>query len=276
MSEKLTSDDLRRVNNCEYYTRAKEILENIEVYKDVAVDEVYFIKTKDWEGKEEYVTGGWNDDPAKFMVFYKDKDGFAFVKRIISGGKLGKEVTCLNTTYNIKDYWLEADPDYVNSILLENEEGYDPLAASKKIASDKNKARRRNKKLEITFKTLKEACDYIETLKVGDVIYDTNTSYGSGLIAWEIVKMTASPTDKTPQQLWPSRASKTIYGNTYEDQLHNDNNIKKVIRVDIKIKGSIPKSRHYNVHNRTITAYDFMEDRYRKYYKNKPYTVDDV
>ncbi len=53
----------------------------------------------------------------------------------------------------------------------------------------------------------------------------------------------------------------------------------KVIKIIIEEKGNSkhrPKSRSYVHTPDSLTFHDFMKDRYRKYYKVKPYTVDDV
>lgn len=267
MSEQISKEDQNRVNNCEYYLKTKQTMKNAEVYKDLAIGEVYFIKRKGYNGEEEYVTGGWNNDPAKYMVFHKD-DGFVFVKRIIANGKMGKEVTCLTTEYDVGHYWLEADPDYVNSILLENEESYDPLAASKKLASDKNKARRRNKKLQINYKTEQEAFDYIKTLKVGDTIYDTISAYGSGLLTWDIEDITHRPVD-----------SKNIDPHSWRsnpDKEHRAHGFKEIYVIHLKRRETkSPKERRWEDEKKDVTFRDFKGG-YRSYYHTKPYTPSDV
>lgn len=272
MSEELSKQDKRRVNNCEYYQRTKQVMKNAEVYKELEVGEVYYIKCKDYEGKEVYHVAGWNNDPAKYMVFHKD-GGFVFVKRIIANGKVGKEVTCLTTTFNVDDHWLEADPDYVNSILLDNEEGYDPLAASKKLASNKNKARRRNKKIEVIFKNENDAFNYANSFKVGDCIYDAETSYGAGIVTWEVTNIIKRKTDKKkPTDRWARGV-----GSTDADRTHNSYGLKDLVAIDVKIKGGkAPKTRRWIKTSKTITFYDFLEKSYNKWYKSKPYTVDDV
>lgn len=274
MSEQLDKEDQSRVNNCDYYLRTKQVMKNAEAYKGLEIGEVYYIKHKSYNGEETYISAGWNDEPAKYIVFHKD-DGFVFIRRIIANGKMGKEVTCLTTAYNVDEYWLEADPDYVNSILLEDEDGYDPLAASKKAASDKNKARRRNKKLEIAFDDYVDAHAYANTLNVGDLLYDADTTYGSGLLTWKITAITKRPTDqyKLKDRYFGSGEA----GSTHEDRLHNRYNLKDLVAIEIKIKDKkLPKSRRYENAEKTLTFDDFRKNTYRKYYKNKPYTVDDV
>ena len=94
MSTELSKDDKKRIKNCEYYSLSKRIMKDHEIYKNVNIGEVYFIKSKDYDGNDRYVTGGYTRDPAKYMVIHKD-EGFIFAKRIIASGKLGKEISCL-------------------------------------------------------------------------------------------------------------------------------------------------------------------------------------
>jgi len=271
MSEEVSKEDLRRCNHCDHYLKTKQIMKNAETYKELAIGEVYYIKYKDYQGIEVYETAN-TDDPSKFMVFHKD-EGFVFVKRIIASGQLGKEVTCLTTTYDVGTHWLEADPDYVNSILLADEAGYDPMAATKKLSSNKNKARRRNKKLEIKFNDTTIAYNYVDTLKVGDRIYDANTSYGSGVLTWQVTKVDKRKAnhDKPTNGYYRNNA----IGSTNEDQLHNKYGFKDLVAITIKIQGDKPKARRYESDERIVTFDDFTKS-YRTYYKNKPYTVDDV
>lgn len=264
MSQTISKEDLTKVKNCEYYLRTKQVMKNAEVYKNIQVGEVYYIKHKDYNGKEEYVSAGWNADPSKYIVFHKD-GGFVFIKRIIASGKPGQEVYCLTTQFNVDEYWLEADPDYVNSILLQDEGSYDPFAASKLEANKKNKARRKNKKLEITFDNSQEAYDFVCSLKPGDVFYDSYTTYGSSIVAWEVTNVNrrkARPKDS---------------GFSVEDAYHVRFGFKDVVEISIKVKDkNLPRKRQYMTTHDTLTFKSFLKEGYNRFYKVKPYTVDDV
>lgn len=251
-------------------------MKNAEAYKNLQVGEVYYIKYKDYNDKESYVTTGWgNDTPAKYMVFHKD-EGFVFVKRIIASGNLGKEVICLTTTYDVGSHWLEADPDYVNSILLENEEDYDPLAASKEMTAKKNRARRKNKRLELKFDEPQEAYDYIKKLRKGDKLYDCSTAYGAGIIEWVVNKVSVRATDKSPNTSYSWDTNRSIPGRTPVDQEHNKYGFDQIVEVEIQIVGEPPKSRRWAGPKETIHFYTFVNKYYSTYYDSKPFTVDDV
>ncbi len=274
VQEELSKEDKRRVRGCEFYSKAKEVIEAHEKYKDLALGEVYFIKYKGkYSTDHKYVTRNYgNDKPSKFMIFHKDKEGFVFMKRINANGKLGKEVLCLTTQYSEPCYILEPDPDYVDSILFQSEASYDPLKSEKELNKNKGKARRRNKKLEITYKDAKDAFERIAKYKVGDKLYDAGTSYGKGIMEWEITGIEARPTDQTENTPYPWNDTKVI-GNTSEDQSHNNYMLPDLVILDIKVISS--DRRRWTNSDRKVTFEDFIK-RGHIYYENRPCTTDDV
>lgn len=243
-----------------------------EEYKQLNVGEVYFLKKKRRDGSYQYSSRNYGDQHKdKYMIFHKDDEGFVFAKRINASGKLGKEIMCLTTQFH--DWELEPDPEFVESIIFQNEEGYDPLKAEKEINSKKGKARRRNKKIEVRFEKAKDAFDYISKLKVGDVLYDCATAYGDGLTEWKVINVEHRKTDKTERkQGW---MNKIVKGATREDQLHNQEGLDDLVKVEIQTSAP-PKSRRWMGTERTLTFYDFHSKYSYTYYDQKPYTLDDV
>ena len=267
--EVLSKSDEKRVNSCEYYQMIKNIMASHESYKNIEVGEVFYIKSKyNYGGKNEYRyvsrNGGGKD---KFMAFYKDVDGFIFIKRINATGKLGVEVQCLTTQYPAPRYEVESDPDYVDSIIFEG--GYDPLVAEKLITKKKGQARRKNKKLEINFKDVMMAYNHIKTYSVGDIIYDLETTYGTGLTAWKVTNIITRPTDKTPPS-WQGR----LPGNTDNDQDHNRHGFNECIELEITAINP-PSDRRLYKKVETIIFSNFYKVNWSKYYSEKPFTVED-
>jgi len=269
--DELNRDDKRRVKNCDYYIKTKQVMKNAVVYDKLSVGEVYFIRYTD---TNKYVTSDWSgQSPSKFMVFHKD-EGFVFIKRIIASGKLGKEVSCLTTSYYVNEYYLESDPDYVNSILLQDENSYDPLAASKKIASNKGKVRRKNKKLELAFNKPEEAYAYIQTLSVGDLLYNATTTYGTGVVAWEVKSVCVRDVDQTPQIDW--RGNKDTNGNSSDDQAHNRHGFVDFVSIDIEATSVIPSQNSWaTATKKTLIFNDFLA-KWHRYYHSAPFTLDDA
>lgn len=270
MSTTLTKEDQDRIDNLECYQRHLNINKNLEYYKDLAIGEVYYIKFQDWNKQWRYETTGYGKTKSKFYVFHKDDDGFVFVKRILASGRLSKEVICLTTSYNHNEHVLEADPNYVNSILLENEDGYDPMAEEKAITAKKNKARRKNKKLELNFKDDKEAYEHMKTFKVGNRIYDCDTAYGSGMATWEITEVIKRKTDrKKDTQSWYRHDTP---GSTEADREHNRAGFKNLIVCKIKCVDN-DSNRTWGLGMRDLTFHDLT---WRTYYKEKPYNPETV
>lgn len=268
----LTKEDEKRIIACDNYKLTKSIMKAHEEYKQLNIGEVYFLKRQRKDGSYQYSSRNYGDHKDKYMIFHKDDEGFVFVKRINASGKLGKEIMCLTTQFH--DWELEPDPEFVESIIFANEEGYDPLKAEKEINSKKGKARRRNKKLEVKFEKAQEAFDYISELQAGDVLYDCSTAYGEGVIEWKVVNVEHRKTDKTEKTV--GFMNRYVKGNTREDQIHNEQNLDDFVKVEIKAQ-AIPKSRGSWISpDRTITFNDFYSKYGCVYYDKKPYTLDDV
>ena len=263
----IQTKNIFKIHKCEYYKKTKSIMASHKKHKEIEVGEVLFIKSKVYDDSWKYVSRnrGGKD---KFMVFYKDADGFIFIKRINAAGKLGVEVQCLTTQYPPPRYEIESDPDYIESIVFDDGKGYDPLAAEKLQTKKKGQARRKNKKLEINFNTNKEAYEHIKTYNVGDIIYDCATTYGSGIIAWKITNIIKRPTDKT-KQTFP----RYTMGATNEDQQHNKHGFSEVIQLNIVATNSSQDRRHSS--KSRIIQYSNFCNSYYKYYKEKPYTIED-
>jgi hypothetical protein len=276
VQDELSKDDVKRIKNCDYYEMVKNIMKSHEEYKELKIGDVYFIKKLRYGTEWKYVSRAYNGKKDKFMIFHKDEEGFVFAKRINANGKLGKEVHCITTQYPAPKHVLEPDPEYIESIIFAEEESYDPLKAEKLVTKKKGQARRKNKKIEIGEEDALAAFKLISQYTVGDKIYDSGTSYGDGIMEWEVVKVEARKTCKTKVEgRWindPPRIGKTA-----QDQAHNRNNLDDFVQIDIVCRHDKPKSRRWTNTGRSLTFDDFIKSRYKNtYYKVKPYTLDDV
>jgi len=83
--------------------------------------------------------------PERHVVVHRDSYGLVYTKRLMSNGKLTKTVTCVTAESN-KHGRYDYDPEHVESILLGEEDGYDPLEKNREMISKRNKIRRLNKK----------------------------------------------------------------------------------------------------------------------------------
>lgn len=267
IQDELTEEDKKRMARCDHYKLANSILESIEEYKDMNVGEVYMVHRVYKSGSKKPISRTYGGQPDKFMIFHKDENNFVFAKRITANGSLGKEIICMTTQFLSNMYEVTPDPEYVDAIILSNEDNYDPLKAQKDINSKKGKARRRNKKLEIEAKTFEDAYAKIKELKVGDIIYDADTAYGYGTIEWKVIEVDVRPVNKSPTK-WMSHR----LGNTYEDQQHNDYKFPEVVEVKIEAQHELPKCRKYVDSKRSLIFRDFY---WGTFYHSRPYSIED-
>lgn len=265
----LNDEDKKRIKRCDNYQYAKNIMASHVEYKELNIGEVFLIKYKRYSTGNEYsyMSRTYGGKPNKYMVVFKDDEGFAFVKRINASGKLGKEVYCLQTQYPMPTYQLEPDPDYVEAIIFEDEAGYDPSKVEKENTKKKGQARRKNKKLEISFDNQDKAYEFIESLNIGDKMYDSKTSYGDGVIEWTVTNIEEGKVD----------SSKTVRWGYDPNTIHSQAGFDKWYNVTIECnKDKLPKNRRWTRPARKICFTDFLKARRQKYYKTVPFGLEDV
>jgi len=257
MNISLSADDVKRIERCDYYLRSKQILESYKHYIDMQIGEVFVIKHQGGS----YITRG-DGLTAKFIVVHKD-DNFIFAKRINASGNLSVDIECLTIEYPQPLYQIELDPAMVESILLDKGD-YDPALENKKLQAKKNMARKENKKIQINYVDPKEAKAHLDSLKVGDHIYSASTTYGKAITEWTVKSINKRPTDKTKSNSWGT----TTYGNTYEDQRHNEHNIDSFTLIELSESSSTWTSK--------ITFLNFMSTTYSPYYRSVPVSIEEL
>jgi hypothetical protein len=277
--KELTVEDKRRIQKCSNYKAAKNILHTHRSHAELKLGEVYLIKYKRRSSDEHYtyVSRGYGvEKPDKYFVFHIDEEGFVFVKRINSDGRLGKEIRCLTTEFAQPKYQIEPDPEYVEHIIFQTEEDYDPAREEKELKKKKTRARKENQPKRAEFDTAAEAHAYLKTLKVGDKIYDCKASHGEGVMEWTVTKIETRPVDKTQKADWNNNI---YYGNTPHDRKHNQHNLTEFVMLDIVCNHDRPKVRRWVGTNRRVIFDSFLKrkgKRYGIYYHTMPTTVEDV
>lgn len=180
----LTKDDLNRIKNADNYQMCKQIFETKNNNTEYEVGTAVYVRRKD---SNKFVGQEYDNSspPDKYIIIQND-EGFLFAKRILASGKPGVAVTCLTIDYKNNYYELVVDDEYVEAMLLDNQEGYDPTSAAKSLASRKNKATRENQKKRIVFDVAADAYAFIKTLKVGDICWGADYTYGAGLTEYRV------------------------------------------------------------------------------------------
>jgi hypothetical protein len=258
----LTKEDLDRINCCDFYSKAKEVIQSTIDYKEYEVGAAIFIKRKydnkvissDYEGKM----------PEKYIIVQND-NGFVFAKRINANGKPGVAITCLTIDYGSNSYELLIDDSYIESMLLDTQDSYDPLADAKGLMKKKNKAARDNTKKRLIFDTSAEAYAFLKTVQVGDVFYTSDYLYGTGVTEYKV-----SDIEKRPA----NAGSGSGWSRNYGDQEYIKNGFKEVINVNLKVVSS---TRRYS-YDEKIEFRKIAKDcsPYTFFFQTRPVSPDDI
>ena len=260
----LSPEDMQRVNGCEFYLRTKEIIASCEEYRPLEVGSAVHIVRKsddkiistDYEGKF----------PEKFIIVHND-NGFVFVKRVNANGKPGVAITCLTIDYPANSYYIKADDSYIESVLLDTEDKYDPLADAKALAKRKTKASRENAKKRIVFDFPFEAYNYLKTLKVGDKVYHSDHSYASTYTEYVVDSIDSKPVNAQ------MASSRSYYYN--EDADYSKLGFKDIIKVHFKVVTSTKKySYALSINYKDLAKTDYAANNFL--FKEKPISPDEI
>lgn len=140
--------------------------------------------------------------PERYQVIHKDEADLVYVKKILKGGKLGQKVDMI-ATWDYDRHRFEPDPEKMESILMDQEEGFDPFAKAKELKKRQDRQRRANQKIRLRFKDQVEAEKYIRTLKVGEVLFSSHSLIDDTPNEREIVSIDLKPLEQ-PKQSWGS------------------------------------------------------------------------
>lgn len=259
----LSPEDMDRINNCEFYSMSKGILQSVNEYKEFEVGAAVHVAYKesgklvcsDYEGKF----------PEKFIVIFND-GGFVFVKRINANGKPSAAVTCLSIEYPATVYSLRVDDGYVESMLLDTQDQYDPLADAKNLQKRKNKSARENAKRKLLYNTAAEAYEFMKTIKVGDTFYSSDYAYGGGVTEYKVKSIENRPA---------TAGSGSGWSRSYGDQQYTALGFKDVIKVEL---GVVNAGTRYS-YDKTIEFTNISKENsgnYYNYYKLRPLDPSDI
>lgn len=193
----LTPKDLRSIQCSTDGRIVFNAAKSIPYQRQFAVNDVLVIR---------YVKSGKYVEEAagikeKYMVVHKDEADLVYCKRLLKGGKLGQKVEMI-ATWDLETYMFEPDPERMESILMDQEEGYDPYAAGKALKKAQDRCRRHNKKLSVEIKGVKEADAHLRTIKVGDKIYTAYSLIEEEPNCREVVSVTIEPLATPTRNTW--------------------------------------------------------------------------
>lgn len=115
--------------------------------------------------------------PKKFQVVAMDKHGLPYMKEL---NKKGEPTGTLIQSVRIDggygqlkhgDYRFEVDPDYVDSIVMMDEENYDASSIHRQKGDLFKEITKHNKSIKVKVNDTLALISFLQTLKVGDVLW---------------------------------------------------------------------------------------------------------
>lgn len=212
----LTTKDQSRINNCDDYRSTQRIMKSVIAYKDFEVGTAVHIKRK---SDDKFITPDWKGKkpPTKYLIVEND-NGFVFAKRIISTGKPGLEITCLTIRYSSESYNLVTDEDYLDALLLDETDSYDPAAKEKEYQKKKGKASRTNNKTRLKYKEPFDAYNHLKGLKKGDLLYTAWDTFGGGTDEYKVKEVITFKPDAHKKSRY-GRWGRNDYGDAHESHI---------------------------------------------------------
>jgi hypothetical protein len=259
----LSKEDLDRIKGCDFYLRAKEVIQSAIDYREYEVGSAVFIVRKDtgklvssdYEGK----------NPEKYIIVEND-EGFIFVKRIKMDGKPGAAITCVTIDYPSVRYELKVDDGYVEAMLFDTQDQYDPSAEAKDLAKRKNKASRENSKKRLLFDDAAEAYAYVKTLKIGDIVFSTEYSYGGEVTEYTVDSIDVRPAVQSSGSGWTRNRG---------DEDYTSLGFKEVVEAKLKVKSTTARYQY----DRTLSFKGLAKShsaQYYFFYLTKPVSPEDL
>lgn len=136
---------------------------------------IAFTPASHWNGRKQ-ITNSYGA-PKKFVVVATDKYGVPYMKEINRRGKphgdLISPIKLENTTHFVKSsqYEFEVDPDYSDSIIMMDEENYDAFIVHRMKGDLFKEITNHNKSLKVKTNDDPTLINFLQNLKVGDVIW---------------------------------------------------------------------------------------------------------
>lgn len=136
------------------------------------VGDVLIKMYRTWSDDQEWVTesvSSANPAPKKYLYAFENELGIGYLKTFKTDGKLSEAATCM-TMFDYARTKFLLDPEYVDHILLSEDEEYDPIAAAKKNKQFRVQAINKNRKLALP-RDSESVLKWLETLKPGQTFY---------------------------------------------------------------------------------------------------------
>lgn len=121
--------------------------------------------------------------PKKFVVVYTDHFGVPYIKELNKNGDaIGQLLSPLKLDQDrhgssFSDLEFEIDPDYTDALIFQEEEGFDVSQVQKHKSDLFKEITNHNKSLKVQWRDAKVLIAFLQSLKVGDVVWKSIKSH---------------------------------------------------------------------------------------------------
>ena len=159
------------------------VIDLIEKVKQFQVGDYLILYVTRYEGESMAIRKNSYGAPIKYKVVYCTKHGVPFVKRVNKRGKpIGDVSSCVGTlhtddfkSYDSQKFEFVLDPDYADSILLQDE--YDPANLHRSKKDIWKAVTDHNKSCKVKTHNLKDVTTFFNTVNIGDTLWMSNVSH---------------------------------------------------------------------------------------------------
>lgn len=134
--------------------------------------------------------------PVKYKVVHIDANNVSYVKQLNSKGKTVGEIIC-TFSEDVEERY-ELDPEFVDAVIMQSEENYDPTEQYKEHLNTRKEIIKHNKESKIKLQTCADAVMACLKFNVGDTYWTSSNKYFNVV---EINQVT------TPTGIWETRRS---------------------------------------------------------------------
>jgi hypothetical protein len=189
----------------EFNKQFNAIFDTLERAKQFKLDDYLILYISGYDGVMRLDLNSYGA-PNKFKVVFATEHGIPFIKRVNKKGEpVGSIYSCVGTqndSYRKMDqkFQFELDPDYADSILLQDE--YDPAQLHRSKKDIWKAVTDHNKNVKVKTEDVKDVVNFFKEVNIGDMVWTSNI--GHYLIQ---DKKTMTPKDFNDKAKWADKTS---------------------------------------------------------------------
>jgi hypothetical protein len=162
------------VHTISYIERYEDLSKQIKVNKD----DIIYLKNKH-NGNAKAAHGV----KLTFKVESTHPSGLIIARRILPNGKFGP-----SEIVNDGPWTVEIDQTFIENVIMNNENSYDPSVAVTELERDKRKVTKYNRSISTKFNNQEEAESFMKTLSVGETIWVSDQLLHLKDGKWKVLK----------------------------------------------------------------------------------------